>query len=99
MLDKDQKSRVMRIISTPEFKNEVFLINTCQFLFNYYLRMYRNTKNTSEDIMYLVDGEYKLTLDEKKRILKAHRFGVVLEPLSLDIIHDPPPWMCKNNQQ
>ncbi len=92
MLDKDQKSKVMRIISTPEFKNKVFLINTCQFLFNYYLRMYRNTKNTSEDIMYLVDGEYKLTLDEKKRILKAHRFGVVLEPLSLDIIHDPPPW-------
>lgn len=92
MLDEDQKSRVMRIISTPEFKNKIFLINTYQFLFNYYLRMYRNIKNTPEDIMYLVDGEYKLTLDEKKRILKTHRFGVVLDPLSLDIIHDPPPW-------
>lgn len=92
MLDEDQKSKIIGIISTPEFKNKVFLISTCQFLFNYYLKMYKNIKNTPEDIMYLIDGEYKLTLAEKKRILKAHRFGVVLDPLSLDIIHDPPPW-------
>lgn len=68
MLDEDQKSKIIGIISTPEFKNKVFLISTCQFLFNYYLKMYKNIKNTPEDIMYLIDGEYKLTLAEKKRI-------------------------------
>lgn len=96
MLD-DEKTR--QIINSPEFKNKVFLIKTCQFLINHYLKLYTQKKQYPTNIIQQQeDKTYTLTTTEKKRIIKTHKTGIEINPVSIDIIHDPPPWKIQKNK-
>jgi hypothetical protein len=65
-----------------------FLIGTYQCLLGYYLKWYiDHSPETNKKSVYKEgrDGYYRLTIEEKKRILTTHIFGVDIDPQAVEV--------------
>ncbi|RAP49673.1 MAG: hypothetical protein BZ138_07420 [Methanosphaera sp. rholeuAM270] len=63
-----------------------FLIRAYQYLLDYHLDYYSNLERPPKDVIYTGrDGITRLTIQEKKRILKNNIYGVDLDTLAVEV--------------
>lgn len=73
-------------ILDPACGSGSFLIEAYQELLNYHLDYYTNLEKPPKDTIYQgKDGEWRLTIREKKRILKNNIYGVDLDFLAVEV--------------
>lgn len=77
--------RKLRIVD-PACGSGSFLIGAYEYLLDYHLDYYTKLKKVPKDVIYQTkDGELKLTIKEKKEILKNNIYGVDLDPLAVEV--------------
>ena len=76
----------MRILD-PSCGSGSFLIVAYQELLNYHLNYYMNLERVPGDVIYYdkKDNEWRLTIREKKRILKNNIYGVDIDFLAVEV--------------
>lgn len=83
-LTPNQISKI-RVID-PACGSGSFLIRAYQYLLNYHLDYYSNLERPPKDVIYTAkDGINRLTIKEKKRILKNNIYGVDLDTLAVEV--------------
>ena len=75
----------IRVID-PACGSGSFLIRAYQYLLDYHLDYYSNLEKPPKDTIYMgKDGVTRLTIREKKRILKNNIYGVDLDTLAVEV--------------
>jgi len=83
-LTPNQISKI-RVID-PACGSGSFLIRAYQYLLDYHLDYYSNLERPPKDVIYTAkDGINRLTIKEKKRILKNNIYGVDLDTLAVEV--------------
>ena len=73
-------------IIDPACGSGSFLIRAYQYLLNYHLNYYLKLDKRPKNVIYqLKDGTYRLTISEKKRILKNNIYGVDIDTLAVEV--------------
>jgi len=73
-------------ILDPACGSGSFLIRAYQYLLDYHLKYYLKLDKRPKNVIYqLKDGSYRLTISEKKRILKNNIYGVDIDTLAVEV--------------
>lgn len=73
-------------IIDPACGSGSFLIRAYQYLLDYHLKYYLQLEKRPKNVIYqLKDGSYRLTITEKKRILKNNIYGVDIDTLAVEV--------------
>ena len=73
-------------IIDPACGSGSFLIRAYQYLLNYHLDYYTKLERRPKDVIYQAkDGVERLTINEKKRILKNNIYGVDIDTLAVEV--------------
>jgi predicted RNA methylase len=77
---------VFRVID-PACGSGSFLINAYQYLLDWYLREYIKAPadGYKKRLLKIGDNDYKLTIQERKRILTAHIYGVDIDAQAVEV--------------
>jgi predicted type IV restriction endonuclease len=85
LIDKTPKQAEKLTILDPACGSGSFLIGVYQYLLNWYLTQYLNNVQKYRKKIYQADnGEYRLTSDEKKKILLNNIYGVDIDPQAVE---------------
>ncbi len=87
LIEDKTPNQISRIrILDPACGSGSFLIEAYQELLNYHLDYYTNLDKPPKDTIYQgKEGEWRLTIREKKRILKNNIYGVDLDFLAVEV--------------
>lgn len=73
-------------ILDPSCGSGSFLLRAYSYLLDYHLEYYQNLQNPSKDVIYMdKNGNFHLTIREKKRILLNNIHGVDIDPLAVEV--------------
>lgn len=72
-------------ILDPACGSGSFLIAAYQYLLDWYLEFYRQDPKKYKTQLLQLDNDYQLTLEERKRILLAHIYGVDIDPQAVEV--------------
>ncbi|MDR3108662.1 MAG: N-6 DNA methylase, partial [Planctomycetaceae bacterium] len=73
-------------IVDPACGSGSFLVGAYQFLLDWYLNEYvKSPSSNKKRLLKISDGNYKLTISERKRILTAHIFGVDIDTQAVEV--------------
>lgn len=87
LIDDKTPEEISKIkILDPSCGSGSFLLRAYTYLLDYHLNYYLKPEvKTPKEVVYEKNGNYYLTIREKKRILKNNIYGVDIDPLAVEV--------------